>query len=63
MGRRSQRKTNKLKSTVKRNEPSKKNKIINKKSSVGESLRIKRAQKNSDVKSADHTKMNSAPKF
>ena len=29
---------------------------------MGESLRIKRAQKNSDVKSADHTKMNSAPK-
>ena len=50
------------KSPVKRNEPSKKDKIIKKKSSVGEGLIIKRVRKkNSDVKSADRTKKNSAP--
>ena len=58
MGRRSQRKTNE--------KHCKKERALEKeqeqKSSVGEGLKIKRAQKkNSDVKSADRTKKNSAP--
>ena len=60
MGRRSQRKTNEK--PCKEERALEKGKIIKKKSSVGEGLIIKRVRKkNSDVKSADRTKKNSAP--